>query len=151
MPVWGPYSKKYMGLSRIMKESEISGARFDLAVYPTYANSAVPVPNVTVPSDYHPWDCDVKSMFFRYRYELLWKDQLYADVDFFQIEEETWGIRVSYVNRTSKMQNCLLNFFRRLSIRKNGSLGRCCRKKVSFGMRWIMSAFPLPEKGRGNI
>lgn len=111
MPTWGPYSKKYMGLSRIMKESKISGARFDLAVYPTYANSAVPVPNVTVPSDYHPWDCDTESMFFRYRYELLWKDQLYADVDFFQIEEETWGIRVSYVNRTSKMQNCLLNYF----------------------------------------
>ncbi len=111
MPVWGPYSKKYMGLSRIMRESEISGARYDLAVYPTYANSAVPVPNVTVPSDYHPWDCDAEGKFFRYRYELLWKDQLYADVDFFQVKEETWGIRVSYVNRTTKMQNCLLNYF----------------------------------------
>ncbi len=129
MPVWGPYSKKYMGLSRIMKESEISGARFDLAVYPTYANSAVPVPNVTVPSDYHPWDCDTKSMFFRYRYELLWKDQLYADVDFFQIEEETWGIRVFYVNRTSKIQNCLLNFF----------------SAVEYPKKWIVRPV-LPQK-----
>lgn len=53
MPVWGPYSKKYMGLSRVMKESAIPGARFDLVIYPTYANSSVPAPNVTVPSNYH--------------------------------------------------------------------------------------------------
>ena len=32
MPVWGPYSKKYMGLSRVMKESAIPGARFDLVI-----------------------------------------------------------------------------------------------------------------------
>lgn len=111
VPLWGPYSKKYMGISRIMRESEIPGARWDLVVYPTYANSAVSVPNVTVPSDYHPWNCDEEGKYFRYRYELLWKDMLYADVDFFSIEEETWGIRVSYQNNTDRNQNCLLNFF----------------------------------------
>lgn len=111
IPVWGPYSKKYMGISRIMKESSIPGARFDLVIYPTYANSGVPVPNVTVPSDYHPWDCDSDGQYYQYRYELLWKDQLYADVDIFCIEEETWGIRVSYHNNTDKNQNCLLNYF----------------------------------------
>ena len=82
IPLWGPYSKKYMGISRIMRESRIPGARWDLVVYPTYANSAVSVPNVTVPSDYHPWNCDNEGKYFRYRYELLWKDMLYADVDF---------------------------------------------------------------------
>ena len=111
IPLWGPYSKKYMGISRIMRESRIPGARWDLVVYPTYANSAVSVPNVTVPSDYHPWNCDNEGKYFRYRYELLWKDMLYADVDFFSIEDETWGIRVSYQNNTDRNQNCLLNFF----------------------------------------
>ncbi|MGN0315216.1 MAG: MGH1-like glycoside hydrolase domain-containing protein [Fusicatenibacter sp.] len=111
MPLWGPYSKKYMGLSRIMKESRISGARFDLVVYPTYANSSVPVPNVTVPSGYHPFACDNEGTYYKYRYELIWKDQLYADVDLFEIDEETWGICVDYHNRTEKSQNCLLNFF----------------------------------------
>lgn len=111
MPLWGPYSKKYMGISRIMEESRIAGSRFDLVVYPTYANSAVPVPNVTVPSDYHPWKCDTEGKFFRYRYELQWKDQLYADVDLFEVDEETWGIRVDYHNNTNKIQNCLLNLF----------------------------------------
>lgn len=111
IPLWEPYSKKYMGISRIMRESRIPGARWDLVVYPTYANSAVSVPNVTVPSDYHPWNCDNEGKYFRYRYELLWKDMLYADVDFFSIEDETWGIRVSYQNNTDRNQNCLLNFF----------------------------------------
>ena len=76
IPLWGPYSKKYMGISRIMRESGIPGARWDLVVYPTYANSAVSVPNVTVPSDYHPWNCDDEGKYFRYRYELLWKDMV---------------------------------------------------------------------------
>ena len=58
IPLWGPYSKKYMGISRIMKESAVPGARFDLVIHPTYANSNVPAPNVTIPSEYHPWDCD---------------------------------------------------------------------------------------------
>ena len=73
MPVWGPYSKKYMGLSRVMKESAIPGARFDLVIYPTYANSSVPAPNVTVPSNYHPWQADPEGRYFQYRYELIWK------------------------------------------------------------------------------
>lgn len=109
--IWGPYSKKYMGISRIMEESGIEGSRFDLVVYPTYANSSVSVPNVTVPSDYHPWDCDPYGTYFQFRYELQWKDQLYEDVDLFQYDAETWGIRVEYVNRTDKSQNCLLNIF----------------------------------------
>ena len=111
MPLWGPYSKKYMGISRIMKESRIAGSRFDLVVHPAYANSAVLVPNVTFPSGYHPWGCDAEGKFFRYRYELQWKDQLYADVDLFEVDDETWGIRVDYHNNTDRMQNCLLNLF----------------------------------------
>lgn len=109
MPVWGPYSKKYMGLSRVMKESTIPGARFDLVIYPTYANSSVPAPNVTVPSNYHPWQADPEGRYFQYRYELIWKDQLYADVEFFELDEETWGVRVEYHNHTDRPQNCLLN------------------------------------------
>lgn len=100
-----------MGLSRVIDENRINGTRFDLVVYPTYANSAVPVPNVTFPSDYHPWKVDPDGKFFRYRYELQWKDQLYADIDFFEVDQDTWGIRVDYHNQTNQMQNCLLNLF----------------------------------------
>ena len=52
MPVWGPYSKKYMGISKIVNELADKGARYDFSVHPTLWNSSTPVPNVTVPSNY---------------------------------------------------------------------------------------------------
>ena len=42
IPLWGPYSKKYMGISRIIDSDMKSGARFDFVVHPTVWNSAVP-------------------------------------------------------------------------------------------------------------
>lgn len=89
LSVWGPYSKKYMGISRVMRESRVRGARYDLVLHPTYANSAFPAPNVTVPSGFHPWDADPDGKYFRYRCELIWKDRLYADVELFRMETET--------------------------------------------------------------
>lgn len=111
MPSWGPYSKKYMGISKIIENSKMKGGRFDLVIHPTYANSSVPVPNVTFPSSYHPWEASADGRFFSYRYELEWKDQLYADVAFFKLDEESYGVRVEYVNETDLPQNCLLNYF----------------------------------------
>ena len=148
IPLWGPYSKKYMGISRIMKESAVPGARFDLVIHPTYANSNVPAPNVTIPSEYHPWDCDSNGKYYRYRYELLWKDQLYADVDFFEIEEETWGIRVSFHNNTDKNQNCLINYFAAEEYPKS----RVYTKKVpeKSGMLSIMKIWSLEKQFHGN-
>ena len=155
IPLWGPYSKKYMGISRIMKESAVPGARFDFVIHPTYANSNVPAPNVTIPSEYHPWDCDSNGKYYRYRYELLWKDQLYADVDFFEIEEETWGIRVSFHNNTDKNQNCLINYFAAEEYPKSRVYTKKVPEKVdawnavdyeNLGV-WKSSSMGTPESG----
>lgn len=122
LSVWGPYSKKYMGISRVMRESRVRGARYDLVLHPTYANSAFPAPNVTVPSGFHPWDADPDGKYFRYRCELIWKDRLYADVELFRMEEELWGICVNYVNHTDKVQNCLMNFLSAIEYPQTGAL-----------------------------
>ncbi len=119
LPKWGPYSKKYMGISRVMEESRIPGARYDLVIHPTYANSAFPVPNVTFPAGFHPWNADPDGKYFQYRCELIWKDSLYANVDLFEMDAENWGIRVEYVNCTDKMQNCLLNLFSAIEYPEN--------------------------------
>lgn len=150
IPLWGPYSKKYMGISRIMKESAVPGARFDLVIHPTYANSNVPAPNVTIPSEYHPWDCDSNGKYYRYRYELLWKDQLYADVDFFEIEEETWGIRVSFHNNTDKTRIALSIILPQRNIRKAEYTRKKYRKKVMRGMLSIMKIWSLEKQFHGN-
>lgn len=111
MPFWGPYSKKYMGISRIVENQAESGARFDFIVHPTIWNSSVPVPNVTIPSNYHLWHCSGDYSYYSYRYELLWKDQIYADVSFVKMEDEAYLMRCKFVNNTELKQNCVLNAF----------------------------------------
>lgn len=111
MPLWGPYSKKYMGLSRIADSLKKEGARFDFAVHPTLWNSSTPVPNVTVPSAYHLWQCSADYSFYSYRYELMWKDMVYADVSFSKIKDEAYLMRCEFNNNTELTQNCILNAF----------------------------------------
>lgn len=118
LPVWGPYSKKYMGLSRIMGDidnengkTSANAARFDFTVHPTIWNSSTPVPNVTVPSAYHLWKCSTDYSFYSYRYELMWKDMVYADVSYSKINDEAYLARVEFVNNTDLSQNTVLNLF----------------------------------------
>ena len=111
MPDFGPYSKKYMGISKIIDEMRDVGARFDFIVHPTLWNSATPVPNVTVPSDYHLWHCSSDFSFYSYRYELMWKDLVYADVSFSKINKSSYLMRCEIFNNTDLSQNCILNTF----------------------------------------
>ena len=118
LPTWGPYSKKYMGISRVVGRIEnktgktfADAVRFDFTVHPTIWNSATPVPNVTVPSSYHLWKCATDYSFYSYRYELMWKDMVYADVSFSKIDDEAYLARVEFVNNTDLSQNAVLNFF----------------------------------------
>lgn len=111
MPLWGPYSKKYMGISRIVDSQADTGARFDFIVHPTVWNSSVPVPNVTIPSSYHLWHCNEDYSYYSYRYELLWKDMIYADISFTRLDSEAYLMRCKFVNNTELKQNCVLNAF----------------------------------------
>ena len=111
LPLWGAYSKKYMGLSRIIDTLSDMGARFDFTVHPTLWNSSTPVPNVTVPSSYHLWQCNNDFSFYSYRYELMWKDMVYADVSFSKIDEESYLARICINNNTDLKQNAVINFF----------------------------------------
>jgi hypothetical protein len=51
LPDWGPYTKKYTGISHIPDIH--AGLRFDLSVFPGYYRRQVLVPNV-VGSGFHP-------------------------------------------------------------------------------------------------
>lgn len=111
LPEWGPYSKKYMGISKIVHASKEKGVRFDCVVHPTLANSSVPAPNVTVPSSYHTWEAAENLSYYCYRYELEWKDKVYADVSFSKINQDSYLIRTEFVNNSELSQNCFLNYY----------------------------------------
>ncbi|MGN1140401.1 MAG: MGH1-like glycoside hydrolase domain-containing protein, partial [Oliverpabstia sp.] len=111
LPDWGPYSKKYMGISRIISKAAIPGARMDCVVHPMLSNANQPAPNVTFPTSWHIWEASPDLTSYTCRVELEWKDQVYADVSFSAVDEHTRLIRTEYVNNTDLDQNCVLNYY----------------------------------------
>lgn len=100
-----------MGVSRIAEHKFKSGIRFDFTVAPAIFGTDIRVPNVTVPSGCHPWLASGDYSFFSYRYDLEWKDRVYADVSYSKIDEESTLVRTEIVNNSELVQNCLINYF----------------------------------------
>ncbi len=111
MGVWGPYSKKYSGISRIVNHNSQKGVRFDCVVSPAVENADSRVPNVTVPVGVHPWEAKSDYSFYSYRYDLEWKDRVYADVSFTKLSKDSVLIRTKIFNNTEIKQICLVNMF----------------------------------------
>ncbi len=111
MPQWGPYSKKYSGISRIVDHADEPGVRFDLVVSPAVSNTNTCPPNVTIPVGVHPWTAKSDYTHYAYRCDLEWKDVIYADVSFTKLTEESVLVRTQIFNNSDLMQNCLVNFF----------------------------------------
>lgn len=110
-PAWGPYGKKYMGLSRIADHDFAKGVRFDFTVAPAIFGGDIKVPNTTLPSGCHPWRCSPDYSIFTYRHDLEWKDKVYAEVSYVKLDDESTLVRTELVNNTDLIQNCVINFF----------------------------------------
>lgn len=108
---WGPFSKKYAGISRVEEHKKISGVRFDLSVAPAIHAFDIKVPNVTLPSAYHPWLSNEDYSFYCYRYDLKWKDKVYADVSYVKLDRESILIRTEIVNNSELIKDCVVNYF----------------------------------------
>lgn len=110
-PAWGPYGKKYMGLSRIADHDFAKGVRFDFTVAPAIFGGDIKVPNATLPSGCHPWNCSSDYSLITYRHDLEWKDKVYAEVSYARINDESTLVRTRIVNNSELIQNCVINFF----------------------------------------
>ena len=111
LPCVGTLRQKYMGISRIADHSFANGVRFDVTVAPAIFGGDIKVPNTTLPSGCHPWRCSDDYSFFTYRYDLEWKDKVYAEVSYIKADDETILIRTEIVNNSELIQNCVINFF----------------------------------------
>ncbi|MBT62343.1 MAG: hypothetical protein CML13_03935 [Puniceicoccaceae bacterium] len=97
LPDWGPYSKQYIGMSHIADRER--GLRFDVSLFPALYRRRIDVPNVCWESGFHPWECAPNFEYVSYRHELVWKDQLYADVAYGQIDGLSGRlVRCEFVN-----------------------------------------------------
>lgn len=118
-PAWGPYGKKYMGISRIADHNFAKGVRFDVTVAPAIFGGDIKVPNTTLPSGCHPWHCSPDYSLFTYRYDLEWKDKVYAEVSYVRLSDESTLIRTEFVNNSELIQNCLVNYFESVEYAEN--------------------------------
>jgi Glycosyl hydrolase family 63 C-terminal domain len=107
LPQWGPYSKKFHGISHIPDVQR--GISFDLSIFPSLAQAPAQLPSVTDPSSVHPWDVASDLSFYSFRFETLWKDQLYADLSFCKLNDRTRLIHMELVNQTSTTQEIVLH------------------------------------------
>ena len=111
MPKWGPYSKKYSGVSRVTEHETEKGVRFDFISLPAVSNTDAKAPNVTIPVGVHPWNVKSDYSFYSYRQDLEWKDVIYSDVSFTKLSDESVLVRTEIFNNSELMQNCLVNYF----------------------------------------
>ena len=111
LPVWGPYSKKYAGISAVAESEKHSGIRFDLSVAPAVSAFDIRVPNVTLPSSYHPWLSSEDYSFYSFRYDLEWKDKIYADVSYTRITDKSILVRTQLVKNSELIKNFVVNYF----------------------------------------
>ncbi|MGV8094341.1 MAG: trehalase family glycosidase [Mangrovibacterium sp.] len=104
---WGPYSKRYAGISHI---SDIKkGLRLDFTLCPGYYRNNIMVPNVLFDSSYSPWEISPEMDKITYRYQMEWKDKVYIDATYFVLDSSEVLIEMNCVNNTDYSQNLTLN------------------------------------------
>jgi hypothetical protein len=113
LPAWGPYTKRYMGFSHLPEPD--SGVRFDVSVFPGLYRRGIQLPNVNWESNYHPWEAAPDLAYVRHRHQLIWKDQVYADIDFCRLAPdrlpgESVLVRAHCVNATDADQTLVLHW-----------------------------------------
>ncbi|TDQ36112.1 MGH1-like glycoside hydrolase domain-containing protein [Aureibacillus halotolerans] len=109
LPAWGPYTKKYIGISHIANAER--GMRFDLSLFPGFYRRKVDVPNVMWESGYHPWEAAPDLSWYTHRHELEWKDRVFADISYAVSTEarDVRSFRCKFENRTDDHQNVVLH------------------------------------------
>ena len=98
MPPWGPYTKRYAGISHTPATE--SGLRFDLSIFPGLYRRAVFVPNVRHDSGFMPIEAAADLSYYRLRHGMPQMTSLYADIDYCRIDAQAVLVKVTFVNQT---------------------------------------------------
>lgn len=117
-PLWGPYGKKYLGISRVADESMTQGVRFDFTVSPAVFASGARVPNSTFMCGCRAWHCSSDYSYFSYRFDLEGKDDLYAIVSYVRLNDDEILTRTEVFNNTALTQNIIINYFSSMEYRE---------------------------------
>ena len=103
---WGPYGKRYFGLSYLPGPS---GVRIDIVAALELHRRSIAIPHAIKESGYLPWSANEDLSCYSYRQQILPKDQLYADVRYRRCEENAYRIEVSWKNKTKRERDVRLH------------------------------------------
>ena len=104
---WGPYNKFYLGAAHVADKKK--GIRFDLNLFPGLYRKSVILPKDNSDSGTKIMESSIDLSHFVYRYELIWKDELYIDADFLSGAPDNLQIKCKIVNTSSAPQSVTLN------------------------------------------
>ena len=99
LPSWGPYSKKYAGITHV--EELQSGVCVDFfTCSSSYRRSNICIPNTLFESGCYPWEVSPDLKHICYRQEIEWKDRVYVDATYHVLDETSVLVKMHCVNNT---------------------------------------------------
>ena len=131
VPQWGPYSKKYAGLTHIADKDR--GLNFDFTVVTGYYRGKMVIPSHLFESDFHPWSASPDLNNYSFRQEIAWKDKIFADVSFSKVAEDSRLVKITLNNNTSDIQALAVNMLANISLPEINPV----RAKLPSGRNWI--------------
>lgn len=141
LPRWGPYSKKYFGLSHLPDVRR--GLSFDFSMFPLLTHGPGRLPSVTDPSGVHPWEAAPDLDFYSLRFEVMGRDQFYCDLSFSKFSENSRLARMEFANQTGAPQEITLNGLAQLVFPPLKELSaepiRLCEVALPPGAVWVQA------------
>lgn len=104
---WGPYNKKYLGVSNIADKER--GISFDINLFPGFYRRSVLPPKDICDNGAKILKASADLSHFLIRYELMWKDLVYIDADFTCDKSGDMTISLEAVNNTEENQSLTLS------------------------------------------
>lgn len=138
LPEWGPYSKKYFGISHLTDPAR--GTRFDFAVMPGLYRRQLGIPDALRPSGYLPEHASVDLNDYCCRQQLGDQDKLFADVAFARIDDHTRLVECRCVNHTALTVSFGIHFLSMLET----SPVRPAEPELPPGCRWFDALLQPP-------
>lgn len=113
LPAWGPYGKLYAGAAHV--PGFASGLLWNYSFMPTLFRRRAEAAALRWESGHHPWEAAPDYSYWKYRHELIWKDELFCDVEYCAAEDGGVLVRAEFVNNTPVPQNVALHHIAFLS------------------------------------
>lgn len=107
LPSWGPYSKKYFGISHLTDERR--GFRFDFSVMPGLYRRDIYIPDARKEAGYTPFESSSDLEYYSYRQQIEWKDRIFCDISFSKIDQVSRLMRCECVNQADSRNSFALH------------------------------------------